>query len=222
MRPSPLKHPLAVLRTTIGLTQKEMADIIGRAARTVQAIELGQLPLSEDLAVLIGQATGVDAGWLLENDASSAIRKGVTALGLGRGKGPYTKADYEIHRAFLESPAVSKEEAEAFAIKSAKAGRKLITMPIPVAKAAFLEQKKKMLESIDLQTLEALKYLLEKTAGTDAGDLIRWKTRRFLKTIAEENRVKLDLQAAPDMAIAHIHAIDETGKTAKRSRKQNN
>jgi transcriptional regulator with XRE-family HTH domain len=220
MRPSPLKHPLAVLRTTIGLTQKEMAEIIGRAARTVQAIELGQLPLSEDLAMLIGQATGVDVGWLLENDATSAIRKGVTALGLGSGNGPYTKVDYEIHRAFVESPAVSKDEAEAFAMKSEQAGRKLLTIPIPIAKAALVEQKKRMLQSIDLQTLDALKYILEKTAGTDAGDLIRWKTRRLLKTLAEEHRIKIDLLAAPDMAIAHIHVTDETEKKAKRSRKQ--
>jgi len=67
MRISPHRHTLAVLRTTIGLTQKEMAQLAECARPTIQAIELGKLVLSERLAKLIAFKTGVDLTWLLKN-----------------------------------------------------------------------------------------------------------------------------------------------------------
>ena len=45
MRPSPLRHPLAVLRQIIGLTQKDFAKLVGKSTTTIQAIELGKLQL---------------------------------------------------------------------------------------------------------------------------------------------------------------------------------
>ena len=60
MRRSPLRHPLAILRTTIGLTQKEMADLVDRTPSTIQSVELGKLPLSEDLAMLIAEELECD------------------------------------------------------------------------------------------------------------------------------------------------------------------
>ena len=68
MRPSPLRHPLAVLRQIIGLTQKDFAKLVGKSTTTIQAIELGKLQLSKDLAVKISVETGVAARWLLEGD----------------------------------------------------------------------------------------------------------------------------------------------------------
>ena len=70
MRPSPLRHKLAVLRTTLGLTQKEMAALIGCSTPTIQAIELGKLKLSEGLAEKIAFQTGVGLFWLLEDGQS--------------------------------------------------------------------------------------------------------------------------------------------------------
>jgi transcriptional regulator with XRE-family HTH domain len=80
MRVSPLRHPLAILRTIIRLTQKEMADLVQRSPRTIQAIELGQLPLSEELAMVIAQETGIDAGWLLEKNPATPPREGLGPL----------------------------------------------------------------------------------------------------------------------------------------------
>src|SRR3954447_19679671 len=91
MRPSPMRHTLAILRTTIGLTQKELAVLTGRAARTVQAIELGQLPLSEELALRIAKETGVDEGWLLEGDTSVPPQMGRALLGFARERRPYRR-----------------------------------------------------------------------------------------------------------------------------------
>ena len=96
MRISPLRHPLAILRTTLGLTQREMGDLVNRAAGTIQAVELGKLPLSEGLACRVAEATGVELGWLLDGKAAAPPRKA--------GGDIYTRADYERHRAGLEVP----------------------------------------------------------------------------------------------------------------------
>src|SRR5580765_809417 len=103
MRPSPLRHPLAVLRTTIGLTQKELAGLTGRAARTIQSIELGHLPLSEELALRIAQETGVDESWLLAGDPSVPPQPGAALLAFRRERRPYQREDYEWQRAFNEA-----------------------------------------------------------------------------------------------------------------------
>lgn len=97
MRHSPLRHPLAVLRITIGLNQKEMGDLVKRARVTIQAVELGKMPLSEGLACRIAEATGVELKWLLDGDPTAPLRKA--------GGGSYTRADYERHRASREIPA---------------------------------------------------------------------------------------------------------------------
>jgi len=224
MRRSPLKHPLAILRTTIGLTQKEMGDLVGRAARTIQSVELGNLPLSEDLAMSIAQATGIDAGWLLENNPEVAPRKGLTAQNMASSTGNYTRSDYEFHRAFIESPTASREQMETIVDqleKTADKGKKLVTMTLPVMKAAVLAQKKRMLQAFDQQTLDALKTLLDKTAASDAGDLVRWKIRRMLKSLANEHSVKLSLPASSDTAGLHIHIVDkpEEKPTGRRKNK---
>lgn len=222
MRISPLLHPLAVLRNTIGLTQKEMGDLVNRAARTIQAVELRKLSLSEDLAMLIAEATGIDVGWLLAGQPSVPPRKGLTAQHMGAGSGVYTKSDYEFHRAFLESPAASREEIErvvqsAIPIENQK-GEKVVTMSLPVMKGALLVHKKRVMESIDQQMIEALQLLLEKTIVARGGDLVRWKMRRLLLELAEENAVKLLLPTAPALAVSHVHVMDTSPKNPGRRR----
>lgn len=90
MRPSPLKHTLAVLRHTIGpdMTQKEMARLLNRSPVTIQKIELGLLPLSEDLASSVHWQTGVSIPWLLKNDVTAPI---ITQDGA-----PYTRQIFEV------------------------------------------------------------------------------------------------------------------------------
>ena len=91
MRPSPQRHTLAVLRTTIGITQKEMAVILECSTPTVQAIELGKLNLSEKLAGLVSHKTGINLAWLLTNDVNQPP---VDVEGV-----PYTKALFEDYQA---------------------------------------------------------------------------------------------------------------------------
>ena len=63
---SPLRTPLAILRIELGLTQEKLGKLVGKARRTIQAIEIGKLRLTEDLAAEISEKTGISARWLLE------------------------------------------------------------------------------------------------------------------------------------------------------------
>ena len=96
MRLSPQRHTLAVLRTLIGFTQKEMAAILECSTPTIQAVELGKLKLSLDLAQRVHFQTGVCTEWLLADDVSQPPV-------FGQGK-PYTKAHFEQMQAALLSP----------------------------------------------------------------------------------------------------------------------
>lgn len=110
MRRSPLRHPLAVLRNEIGLSQGELGELVNRTARTIQAIELRQMPLSEELAYAIAQATGVDPDWLRAGDPAQPPRSGNLAPGVARSE-PYTKAVFEAHRAAVETtPGMNLDE----------------------------------------------------------------------------------------------------------------
>ena len=59
---------MAVLRQAIGLSQQELADLVGRSKATIQAVELGKLRLSHELAGLLEFKTGADSRWLLKGD----------------------------------------------------------------------------------------------------------------------------------------------------------
>ena len=96
MRPSPLRHPLAVLRQIVGITQKELANLVGKSAATIQAIELGKLALSEELALKIALETGVAMKWLLDGNPSIAPFREDRLI---HEPGDFSKAAFERRRA---------------------------------------------------------------------------------------------------------------------------
>jgi DNA-binding XRE family transcriptional regulator len=96
MRPSPQRHTLAVLRTLVGFTQKQLAQILDCSVPTVQAIELGKLKLSMELAMRVSFQTRISTEWLMAADVSQPP---VT----NEGK-PYTKALFEQRQAAILSP----------------------------------------------------------------------------------------------------------------------
>jgi transcriptional regulator with XRE-family HTH domain len=63
-----LRHVLGQVRLQAGLSQSDLAKILGCAAVTVQKIEQGNLGLSEELAAKVEEELGVSAAWLLAND----------------------------------------------------------------------------------------------------------------------------------------------------------
>jgi len=106
MRLSNQSHTLAVLRLLVGLTQKEMADVLDCSAPTIQAVELGRLKLSEKLAGLASHKTGINLAWLLEDD----VTKPPIDI---KGK-PYTKKTFEEFQAiagFRKDPLHASELA---------------------------------------------------------------------------------------------------------------
>ena len=164
MRPSPLSHPLAVLRTTIGLTQKEIGALVNRAARTIQSIELRKLPLTEELALRIAEATGVDEGWLFEGNPLIPPRKGMTLLQAGRGPGVYTKDDYEYFRAYLELPLATKEQADAaFSEAQKKGADQPGSANLVIQKSSARVNQMAIIDLIDRDLTAQLEYLLSQT-----------------------------------------------------------
>lgn len=91
MRPSLLRHPLAVLRQKLQMSQKEMSDLLHCAAVTVQKVENAGLKLSNELAKRISHETGVRLSWLLNGDPTTPP---LTAAGA-----PYSNEFYLRFRA---------------------------------------------------------------------------------------------------------------------------
>jgi len=182
MRPSPLRHTLAVLRKTIGFTQKEMADLMGRSARSVQAIELGQFPLTQELALKLEHETGVEVAWLLADNPDVPPRRGASAYGLQRMPADhYSRRDFEIHRSWLELKPDEKSEKEI----RAKSSYSMAELKA-IAKANTLKLRKRT----DRELAKLLKQLLDTTAPNTDGDLVRWKIRRYLEELGREFLLK--------------------------------
>ena len=187
MRRSPLSHPLAVLRTTIGLTQKELGDLVNRAARTIQSIELKKMPLTEELALRIAEATGADEGWLFAGNPNTPPRKGLTLLQAGRGQGVYTKDDYEYHRAYLELPLATKEQSDAAFNEAQKKGAdKPDLANLLIQKSSARVNQMAIIDLIDRDLTAQLQHLLLQTKLSDDMRVVRWKSRRFLEDLARE------------------------------------
>ena len=192
MRRSPLSHPLAVLRTTIGLTQKELGDLVNRAARTIQSIELNKMPLTEALALRIAEATGADEGWLFAGDPNTPPRKGLTLLQAGRGQGVYTKDDYEYHRAYLELPLATKEQSDAAFNEAQKRGAdKPDLANLLIQKSSVRVNQMAIIDLIDRDLVAQLQHLLLQTKLSDDMRVVRWKCRRFLEDLAREFALEL-------------------------------
>jgi transcriptional regulator with XRE-family HTH domain len=103
MRLSPLRHPLAILRTIIQIGQKDLAELCGCSARAIQSVELGTLRLSPGLAAKIERATGADVGWLLDGDpqARPLLSRGTFGSLSSPAGVPYSKVQYDIWRSQL-------------------------------------------------------------------------------------------------------------------------
>jgi transcriptional regulator with XRE-family HTH domain len=74
MRHSSFRHPVAVLRKIIGMSQPDFSRLVGIAESTLAKIESKHLPLSKENAIHISSQTGVSMGWLMEGDPHSQPR----------------------------------------------------------------------------------------------------------------------------------------------------
>ena len=162
MRPSPLLHPVALLRKIICLGQKELAALVGKSTRTIQAVELKQLPLSEILAKTLSLETGVSLHWLLDGDPSK----------------PPT-ADYAIYQ----------EDGRAYTLETydlARARRENVTTDIWQRRPGTLLVPAgiAMIELVHL--LARLAFPLFTAVKTGHEDLAIYKLNKFAKQFNEE------------------------------------
>jgi hypothetical protein len=110
MRKSEQRTKVAVLRSVIGLSAQDFADLIGRKFDTVRSLESGRLKLSPKLASRIGIETDVDMVWLLDDETTGPPFD---------QRGAYmTKEGFERYRAvvLLRDEKVTPEEMERRAI----------------------------------------------------------------------------------------------------------
>ena len=213
MRPSPLRHTLAILRTTIGLTQKELAGLVDRAPRTIQSIELEHLPLSEDLALRIAHETGVDESWLLQGDTSVPPRRGAALQAIRHRQRPYNREDYEWQRSYNEAPTAPQSELADVVKKGPQAGAKYLRLSLPQAKAMVHAARPVMLESSDEKLLAAMAHFLKATYRNPDALLVRWKLRRLLETLAEERSIPLPSR---ELGADSTLAVPRTAHTKKK------
>ena len=166
------RHVIAEVRIRAGLSQAELAKILGCAAVTVQRIEQGKLGLSEDLAVRAQKELGVSAAWLLANDpAQLAISPigGLWAKDIYEAtQGARLKNKQQIRHALQEADK-ARAENEFISLKAAEAGTLIHAMSegtkgLP-KQGILLHRLNKMLESLkedfppDKRKLEELRRL---------------------------------------------------------------
>jgi transcriptional regulator with XRE-family HTH domain len=80
------------IRSTLGLSVEEFADLIGKAVSTVRSLETGRLGLSEETARTITKQTGVALSWLLNGNAKQKPYRNYTVEGAFV---PYTRDYFE-------------------------------------------------------------------------------------------------------------------------------
>lgn len=208
MRPSPLLHPLAVLRSITGLTQKQMGDFVDRAARTIQAIELRKMPLTDELALRIAEATGVDEAWLFAGDPNTPPRKGLTLVQAGRGEGEYTKADFEFHRAFVETGYLTYEEWQATRAQAKAEGRLAQADEMHSRKLLVLETQSEYLKLLDDDLKNELRLILSKSEHAEDRRLVRWKIRRFFEELAKEFSMEIPKTGISINTLKHAKPVE--------------
>jgi transcriptional regulator with XRE-family HTH domain len=197
MRPSPLRHPLAVLRQLIGLRQKELAQLLGKSTPTVQAIELGKLKLSEDLAAKIEEETGVSADWLLNGEAARPPRNRVGAT--------YGKDDYELARAGRSTLPQGKWEFYAFVIYGQTYGDKLANI------FAAADRCDPSMKNVAFFRTEQFIEEMTQKFGEAPDDYLEYRSRVKITTTEHDGTVfKVDSPIAPSVQTLHYENLSRS------------
>ena len=156
MRPSPQRHTLAVLRTVIGLTQKEVASLLECSVPTVQAIELGKLRMSMKLAGALFNQTCVNLDWLMNDDVSKPPTD--------YEDNPYTRQTFEQAQAMLHSPPQDSSDVRRSLFYVRACFRNAVDQIAILYARAYRESRVQM---CDYKISDALDELIDETVGTD-------------------------------------------------------
>jgi transcriptional regulator with XRE-family HTH domain len=166
-----LRHVLGAVRLQAGLSQSELAKLLGCAAVTVQKIEQGILGLSEELATKAEEEIGVAAAWLLDNDS--------TQPAVTPGGGLWTVDHYEYAQGARIVMTEKKLDGKtAFRLKR-KADR---TLPLG-------DEEDVINAFIALKTAEAaslIRAMLEGSKGLPRQGILVHRLRKALKALHED------------------------------------
>lgn len=168
-----MRHPLAVLRHILRMNQAQLGELCGHSGRTIQAVELGKLALSEGLAHRIAQATGISVEWLLNGDPTVPPKADCPA-GMRSPERAYHYEVYEAHRAAaeVETHAAAGEDRQN-------------TIEQVADSHSYHDEMVKR----DRELLALCAALLERTRSTNAAAVIRWRIRNFLDELDAQNPV---------------------------------
>ena len=187
MRPSPLRHPVAVLRILIGINQRELADLCACSPRTIQAVELLKLPLSTNLAQKISAATGVSLEWLLDGDCEAPPQKAAFFPSTPyfdmwhpdkETDQTYDAKSFANYRARIEAPLIPRMQER----------RRLVPEnPNELPGREFYEANPKelgleIIGRTDKLLIRLCEQLLQGTRNHEQGLVLRWQLKKFLHT----------------------------------------
>jgi transcriptional regulator with XRE-family HTH domain len=212
MKPSPLRHPLAILRTMIGLNQTEMADLCGCSSQSIQSVELLRMRLSGKLATKISKATGISLEWLMD----------------GNCEAPPTKAAFFPTPVFFDSWTDDQLGDLTYSIDSFAKYRSTIeagvilrqTSERPERELSMGKAAQRRRELIDLQDKLLLRFcaqVLQDTQAHEKASLMRWQLKKFLLDQCKRYDVSVE---TPDAASGGSSETERSPKTAKRPSKQ--
>ncbi len=189
MKPYEPRHPLAVLRQIADLTQRELAIMVDRSTRTIQAIEIGRLALSQDLAVRVSHETGAAVQWLLSNDPHAAPTMSLGGL-------PYTKAVFEHTRASF----AAGKNPNLLEINLAQDQIPLDVGPVPLMRRLFDEINSLRHPSLDYWLVTVLAAIFA-AAKAGRASLGIYRMAEFAKAMQAEFGQKIDHEFASEAAL---------------------
>jgi len=149
------------------------------------------MPLTDELALRIAEATGVDEAWRAEGNPNIPPHKGLTLIQTGKGEGEYTKADYEFYRAYVETKLWDDKAFEATLKKAKAEGKQAEVVELIEAKVDLMAKQQWFIENADKQLVAEFQLILAETKLNDNLRIARWKIRRFLDDLAKELAIKI-------------------------------
>ena len=216
MKPSPLRHPLAILRTMIGLNQTEMAELCGCSSQSIQSVELLRMRLTVKMATKISKATAISLEWLLDGAPEAPARKDPYVPAAGGFLGTeqtYSKETFENYRAILEATRTGGKM---------KLGRTLVSQnPNDLPKREFykadpLQLGRQEIERSDKLLIKFCGNLLQATLNHRQGLVLRWHLKNFLRKQCKIYGISVE---ASDTARGGSSETERSPKTAKRPSK---
>ena len=233
-RPSKNQHPLATLRATLGLGQKELAALAGCTKSAIQRIELNQLKPRVELLQTISRATGADLDWLLKGDYQTPP--------LGSHGGPLTRPQFERLRMWRDQRMATDEEMArlkgydvglqgAVPVPGAELrlrfnevqrlpfelvlSRKGQIVPPPkgtntqaVARRLMHDMNRGNLWSKGYELIEQFVLVVRAALSAKDGDLLLWQLRKAMESVQTKHRLKPKAELKPEELMGVVQWLE--------------